>query len=644
MNYGGKYTDLAIQLQQLLEAKLGSGTAISFALVQEGEVLVSACAGTKDGDSAHPADLGDVYGIGSLSKIYCTMAVMKLCEMGLADLDTPVSDYLPEFSMKDERYKDITLRMCLNHSSGLPGLMFRNFYTDIFLNQKSYYDDFFRYLSEVELKAAPGTNSVYNNDGFELAEAVVSRLSGMPFITFVQKYVTEPLGLYSACSYEKAPEGRDYIRMKDSPGECLMYVGAGGMYSDMSDCAKFGWAFVEPGKAFKAESAYETMKPQKLTYSEDEQGSDFGLGWDSVNFQVPGFDLGEGTLLKTGGSYSFSSYLAVSRAYRMSVAISATADSDSNTMGVLFEVLGVILSRFGGGLPQGDTAGEVNTSSEEPTSISLPEGYTEQYEGIYYSDSGRYRVSFKEDQLFIDRMTKDGWEEMENGLPFNGSSFGNIGSDYSFTMNGDIAYLNNRFSVKFAAIAEKPSFLPPANNAWLGRNGRRYILENASLHDMGAGGIAASAEIMSDSTSGIVSVATRGYLEPYILMPAMSVGDNETKMFLTSPTMGSKIIYPFSIYERDGKEHLSWCGYSFIDEAHVPELEKGIVSLEPGMCLQYCINEEVKFGELPEFVRIILLNKELEVTSDSRVDGPPEEADRGFAIIMSSGKGEVEIC
>lgn len=64
-----------------------------------------------------------VSAIGSVSKVFCVMAAMQLHELGLLDLDAPVTDYVPEFTMTDERYKDITVRMLMNHTSGLMGFM-----------------------------------------------------------------------------------------------------------------------------------------------------------------------------------------------------------------------------------------------------------------------------------------------------------------------------------------------------------------------------------------------------------------------------------------------------------------------------------------------------------------------------------------
>ncbi|HAV20886.1 MAG TPA: hypothetical protein DCX02_03195 [Firmicutes bacterium] len=64
--------------------------------------------------------------IGSISKIFTAASILTLVQQDKVELDKPVTEYLPEFSMQDERYKDITVRMLLNHTSGLPGTNFKN--------------------------------------------------------------------------------------------------------------------------------------------------------------------------------------------------------------------------------------------------------------------------------------------------------------------------------------------------------------------------------------------------------------------------------------------------------------------------------------------------------------------------------------
>ena len=72
-----------------------------------------------------------LYGIGSVSKVYTAAAVLRLADAGKLELDKPVCGYLPNFRMADERYRDITVRMLLNHSSGLAGSTLANAFLHI---------------------------------------------------------------------------------------------------------------------------------------------------------------------------------------------------------------------------------------------------------------------------------------------------------------------------------------------------------------------------------------------------------------------------------------------------------------------------------------------------------------------------------
>src|SRR5581483_3980766 len=69
-----------------------------------------------------PVDAETVFQAGSISKLFAATALMQLVEQGQVDLDRPVQEYLPEFSMKS-RFADakpVTLRLLLTHHSGVP--------------------------------------------------------------------------------------------------------------------------------------------------------------------------------------------------------------------------------------------------------------------------------------------------------------------------------------------------------------------------------------------------------------------------------------------------------------------------------------------------------------------------------------------
>ena len=107
--------------------------------------------------------------------------------------DISVTAYLPDFTMADGRYTDITVRMLLNHSSGLPGSTIAN---GFLLNDPDTLaaDTLLEELSSQTLKADPGAFSVYCNDGFTLAELVVEAVSGLDFMDYVDEQYPGPSG------------------------------------------------------------------------------------------------------------------------------------------------------------------------------------------------------------------------------------------------------------------------------------------------------------------------------------------------------------------------------------------------------------------------------------------------------------------
>ena len=131
-------------------------TAISYAIMVDGEIWCADTLGTSEGK---PATNDHTFNVGSISKILCTTAVMQQVEQGKMDLDEPICTYLPDFWMPDARYKKITLRHCLNHSCALPGTQWKHFYTPEMTEEDidTYYREVYYYLAHSWMKAEPGT-------------------------------------------------------------------------------------------------------------------------------------------------------------------------------------------------------------------------------------------------------------------------------------------------------------------------------------------------------------------------------------------------------------------------------------------------------------------------------------------------------
>jgi len=134
-----------------------------------------------------------LFHMASVTKTFVATAVMQLVERGKIDLDAPVIRYLPYFKLNDERYRTITIRQMLSHTSGIPDTVNYNW-------DKPEYDAgalerFVRSIADQKLVFAPGEKFAYSNTAYEMLGDVIAKVSGESFEDYVQHNVLTPLGM-----------------------------------------------------------------------------------------------------------------------------------------------------------------------------------------------------------------------------------------------------------------------------------------------------------------------------------------------------------------------------------------------------------------------------------------------------------------
>jgi CubicO group peptidase (beta-lactamase class C family) len=131
----------------------------------------------------------NIFDLASVSKVVATTSMaMLLYQRGLLDLDTPVSVIVPEFISDDPRRQDISLRMLLAHSSGLPA------YERLFLRCRDR-DALLSAAYSVPLVNQPGTKAEYSDIGFIVLGIALERLADEPLSCFCQREVFGPLAM-----------------------------------------------------------------------------------------------------------------------------------------------------------------------------------------------------------------------------------------------------------------------------------------------------------------------------------------------------------------------------------------------------------------------------------------------------------------
>lgn len=287
----------------------GNVSSASIAVMKNGEILYQEGFAMADRLSSSPVDENTQYNIGSVSKVFTATAILQLVEEGKVELDQAVSDYLDDFTMEDERYKNITVRMLLNHSSGLPGTYLPNgFATE---RDSEYLDNFMDYLKRSSLKSDPGKISVYCNDGFTLAEVLVERVSGLSFSEYLEKNIFSTAGMANSSSNFIEDETNSALNYGKNglanPPEYVNLMGTGGITSTASDLCRFGDALLKD-KLITEASFLEGASPQyaQETVPRGTPITNYGLGWDMV--EVAEFALKDVKVIsKNGATLQFSS-------------------------------------------------------------------------------------------------------------------------------------------------------------------------------------------------------------------------------------------------------------------------------------------------------------------------------------------------
>ena len=265
-------------------------TSLSLALVAGDDVAWSATFGAVDARATAPTP-ETLYGIGSVSKVVTTVAVMQLVDAGEVDLDSAVADYITDFRMADPGYTSITVRMLLNHSAGFPGSDYANAFTSAPFT--GYAEQMLAQLAQSRLKSTPGSVAVYCNDCFTMAGLLVERVSGMPFIDYVRARVLEPLGMtrsmYPTVPIAPGDFAPVIVDGVVQPAEYLNLYASGALFSTPREMARLAVVLLGDGtwhgEQIISPASIEEMGLDQVSGSLEPiatTGFRYGLGWDTV--------------------------------------------------------------------------------------------------------------------------------------------------------------------------------------------------------------------------------------------------------------------------------------------------------------------------------------------------------------------------
>ncbi len=174
-----------------LERQRIPGAAV--ALVRDGRVIFWRCYGFVDTEQKVAITEDTYFMLGSLTKSFTALAVLKLIEQGIIDPNADIRKYIPEFSIKSLHggKVSITVNHLLTHTSGL----MIDYYARFTGGKKYSNADILSQLKNEYLCFEPGSASKYSNIGYRLLGMIIERVTGEPFENYLEREIFKPLGM-----------------------------------------------------------------------------------------------------------------------------------------------------------------------------------------------------------------------------------------------------------------------------------------------------------------------------------------------------------------------------------------------------------------------------------------------------------------
>ncbi|MCM3762708.1 serine hydrolase [Alkalihalobacillus oceani] len=576
-------------------------SSLQYAIMDQGEIQLSDHAGVNDQATGESVTKDTMYGIGSVSKMYVSAATMMLVDKNLVDLDEPLTSYIKDFQMADERYQQITPRMLLNHSSGLYGSHYENImlFDD---NDTQSHDELLQKLRTEHLKSDPGEYSVYCNDGFTLLEILVERVSGMTYNEFVDQYISTPLDLHSTKTpldtFDRERLAKTYFPGIDKalPAENANVLGAGGIYSTAEEVAKFAELLMGNRPDLLSERSADVMKNDEyrngIWVEEETNIFNYGLGWDSVSLS-PFSDYGITALSKGGDTVMYHAALIAVPEYNISiVALSSGGSSLYNNAFATAALLQYMIEKEIVDELQPDQAFDIPEKAEQPSEE------IQAYSGVYGLVGETIEVNIQQGEVEMPAQLGGVIPAQTYMYAGDGrftSSDGSASISFVEESNGHTylkldAYLNfpGLSQMRMVSYEYQKLDVNPLNEAveekWQARDGKTYYALEEKINSL----FYLSSSLLNKTVSLDLQ---QGYANATKIVDA-----NHSVNAVEIPNMNGRDAFDFHFHEGNDAEYLTVNGQSFISEDSINPIYGGQSSittiLSDGHARWYTIDEE----------------------------------------------------
>jgi D-alanyl-D-alanine carboxypeptidase len=234
----------------------------------------------------------------SVAKTYMAVGILKLYEQGKIDLDAPMTKYLPEkFSRHIRDGSTVTVKMLLNHTSGIPEYNLSPAYVTKLIQHPAYAfepEEYLKYIHQKPLDFKPGSKYSYRNTNYLILALIADAITG-DHAKYLDEVIFQPLQLTNTFyrndnQYLKYPNLVNSYWDRYSDGilenasvlqrnNVAALIGDDGIVATTEDAVKFLKGLME--EKIISHSTLELMK----SWEKDSKGNPtYGLGLDYATF------------------------------------------------------------------------------------------------------------------------------------------------------------------------------------------------------------------------------------------------------------------------------------------------------------------------------------------------------------------------
>lgn len=198
-------------LQHLLDELTQSNIPGAVAAIWDKDGYREICSGYSKIESQIPIQTCHLHYIQSISKTYMAVSIMQLFEEGKLHLDDLITNYLPAHLTEGiPNSNRITLKMLLNHTSGIPEYNYDPTYiTRLLQNPERIFqpEEYLEYIRDKKPDFEPGSKYSYRNTNYLILALIAEQITGN-HQTYMQERIFKPLGLKN--THYRIDQGNSY--------------------------------------------------------------------------------------------------------------------------------------------------------------------------------------------------------------------------------------------------------------------------------------------------------------------------------------------------------------------------------------------------------------------------------------------------